>query len=170
MKLSRRQFLFGAATLAALSAAAALIPQIGTYPPNELDLRYLSDREAHIYRILGEWLLPPGGSLPGSGGDDETIVRIDAMFADLPQAQRIRLFGLPLLFEHGTGLDRFAARRMTSLSPEAREAYLRGWAESDNLIKIQLLAAIRTMYAFSYFERPDVLYAMGLSPHCRISS
>ena len=158
MKISRRQFLFGSATIAALTTAAITIPQLGGYPSRALPFQVLSDREAHIYHILGEWFLPKGGPLPGSGGDDETLLRIDAMFIDIPKAQRRQL------------LDRFASKRLTALSAEAREQYLQNWTQSNNIIRMQLLAAIKTMYAFSYFERLDVLNAMGLSPHCRISS
>ena len=168
MKISRRQFLFGSASLAALTAAASIVPQLGSYPPIEIHLQFLSNREANIYRTLGNWLIPKGGPLPGSGGDDETLMGIDAMFVDIPSAQRNLLLALPLVFEHGTALNRFASQRLTKLSPEARDAYLLSWTQSDNIIQAQLLAALKTMYAFSYFERLDVLKAMGLDPHCAV--
>ena len=163
--LSRRHFLLGAGATALLSAAIA-IPQLGSYPENKLNLQTLSDREVHIYRILGDWLLPKGGELPGSGGDDTTIMRIDALLTNLPPDQRRLLTALPLVFEHGTALNRFAQSRMSSLPPEDQETYLKSWTESTNLISAQLVAALRTMYALSYFERIDVQEAMHVPPSC----
>ena len=163
--LSRRHFLLGVGATALLSAAIA-IPQLGSYPKNKLTLHTLSDREVHIYRILGDWLLPKGGGLPGSGGDDVTIMRIDALLTNLPPDQRRLLTALPLVFEHGTALNRFAQSRMSSLTTEDQEAYLQSWTESTNLISAQLVAALRTMYALSYFERIDVQEAMHVPPSC----
>ena len=163
--LSRRHFLLGVSATALLSAAVA-IPQLGSYPTTTLDINTLSDREVHIYQILGDWLLPSGGGLPGSGGDDTTIMRIDALLTHLPPDQRQLLKALPLVFEHGTALNRFAQARMSSLSTKERETYLRSWTESTNLISAQLVAALRTIYALSYFERIDVQKSMYVPPSC----
>ena len=163
--LSRRHFLLGAGTTALL-AAAVTIPQVGSYPESSLDVQTLSDREVYIYRILGDWLLPTGGGLPGSGGDNVTIMRIDTLLTDLPPDQRLLLKALPLVFEHGTALNRFAQSRMSSLSSKERDRYLRSWTESTTLISAQLVAALRTIYALSYFERIDVQEAMHVPPSC----
>ena len=163
--LSRRHFLLGVGATTLLSAAIAL-PQLGSYPKTTLEVQTLSDREVHIYRILGDWLLPSGGGLPGSGGDDITIIRIDTLLTNLPSEQRQLLRALPLVFEHGTALNRFAQSRMSSLPPQEQEMYLRSWTESSNLISAQLVAALRTMYALSYFERIDVQEAMHVPPSC----
>ena len=55
---------------------------------------------------------------------------------------------------------------MSSLSLQAREDYLRSWTESTHLTTAQLVAALRTMYALSYFERIDVQEAMHVPPSC----
>jgi len=164
--LSRRQFLFGAGAVSILTSALVTIPQLGDYPTHSLNLQSLSDREVHIYHVLGEWLLPQGGSLPGSGGDYLTLQRIDALLTNLPIGQKRLLSALPLVFEHGTALNRFGASRMTSMTPEHREKYLRSWMESTSLIPAQLVAALRTMYGMSYFERIDVQKAMQTPPKC----
>ena len=163
--LSRRQFLFGGGAIALLTTAIA-IPQCGDYPSIELPLNTLSAKEVHIYRILGDWLIPPWGVIPGSGGDDITITRIDTLLTDLPPGQQTLLSALPLVFEHGTALDRFASNRMTTLSPEQRDVYLRSWIESTYLIPAQLVAALRTIFAMTYFERIDVQKAMIIPPTC----
>jgi len=164
--LSRRQFLFGAGAVSILTSAVVTIPQIGDYPTHSLNLQSLSDREVHIYHVLGEWLLPKGGSLPGSGGDNITLQRIDALLTNLPVGQKRLLSALPLVFEHGTALNQFGASRMTSMTPKRRDEYLRSWMESSSLIPAQLIAALRTMYGMSYFERIDVQNAMQTPPKC----
>jgi hypothetical protein len=163
--LSRRQFLFGSGALALLSAAIS-IPQCGEYPQSQLPLQTLSNKEAYIYQILGDWLIPSGGTIPGSGGDDITITRIDKLLTHLPAGQQTLLSALPLVFEHGTALDRFAAKRMTALSTQERDEYLRSWIESTYLIPAQLIAALRTIFALTYFERIDVQTAMTIPPSC----
>ena len=163
--LSRRHFLLGAGA-AGLLSSAILIPQLGSYPETTIEVQTLSDREVHIYQLLGDWLLPPGGGLPGSGGDDITIKRIDALLTNLPPDQRQLLKALPLVFEHGTALNRFAQSRMSSLSGKERDEYLRSWTQSSNLVSAQLVAALRTMYALSYFERIDVQNSMHVPPIC----
>ena len=163
--LSRRHFLIGASTIAVLSSAIT-IPQLGSYPKTTLSVQTLSDREVRIYQILGDWLLPLGGDLPGSGGDDVTILRIDSLLTNLHIDQRRLLTALPLVFEHGTALNRFAQSRMSALSPQEQDDYLKSWMESTNLITSQLVAALRTIYALSYFERIDVQESMHIPPSC----
>jgi len=167
--LSRRQFLFGAGAMSILTSAIIVVPQLGDYPKNTLSLQSLSDREAHIYHVLGEWLIPQGGALPGSGGDSKTLHRIDALLHNLPVGQQRLIAALPLVFEHGTALDRFGETRMTALSAERRDQYLTSWMEATDLIPVQLVAAIRTVYALSYFERIDVQKAMHTPPKCILS-
>ena len=163
--ISRRQFLFGSSAIALLTAAH-LIPQLGAYPTHNLALKTLSIREVHIYRILGDWLIPKGGNIPGSGGDDITIQRIDSLFSHLPERQQFLLSALPLVFEHGTALERLGETRMTNLSDSERDIYLTSWMNSSSLIGAQLVAALRTIFAMTYFERIDVQKAIATPPSC----
>ena len=162
--ITRRQFLLGSSATAILLTAGTSLRHIGDYPKSNLNLRNLSNKEAHIYRTIGSWLLPPGGPLPGQGGDDETILGIDAMLSHVPAGKRSLLAALPLVFEHGTALK--LSQRLTEMSSSDAAEYLQDWATSAQLIPAQLFAALRTMYGFSYFERVDVLKAMGLPPIC----
>lgn len=168
--VSRRSVLvFGAATAGVLAAAYAGLRQIGDYPdvPPELEgLLILTPKEVAIFRRLGDMLLPPGGPLPGSGGDDETIRRMDAFYADMPPHKQQLTRGLPLAFEHGTGLDRFGARCFTRLPDDRCTTYLEGWSDSTLIVKAQLFTAVKTFYGMTYFERPDVLAAMGFAIPC----
>lgn len=162
--ITRRQFLLGSSATALLLAAGTSLRQVGDYPKSSLDLRNLSNKEAHIYRTIGSWMLPPGGPLPGHGGDDQTILGIDAMLNHVPAGKRRLLAALPLVFEHGTALT--LSQRLTEMNSTDAAEYLQGWATSTQLVPAQLFAALRTMYGFSYFERVDVLTAMGMPPIC----
>jgi len=168
---SRRSMLaFSAATVGVLAAAYAGLRQVGTYPDVEptldLDLQVFGPKEVAIFQRLGDLLLPPGGPMPGSGGDDESIRRMDAFYASMPEHKRRLSLGLPLAFEHGTGLDRFGARCFTRLPEDKCEGYIDGWADSKLIVKAQLFTALKTFYGMTYFERPDVLAAMGFAIPC----
>ena len=170
IRISRRQFLFGAGAITLLGVLYTGYRQLGEYPENTLNLRHLSDKEVVIYRILGNWILPAGGPLPGSGGDDECLRRIDAIFDNIPEGKRTLLSALPLAFEHGTLLDHLGSTCLSQLSAEVATSYLDDWATSQNLIRCQLMAALKAMYGFSYFERDDVLTAMNIPPLCAVRS
>ena len=168
--LSRRQILLGVGAVTLLSSAFVVYRQLGTYPKDKLPLRSLSDKEAAIYRYIGKWLLPPGGPLPGHAGDDETIRRIDTVLVDVPAEKRWLLSAMVMLFEHGTAIDSLGSRSLTQMDTEEGARYLESWAQSRSLIHSQLFVALKSIYSFSYFERPDVIAAMGMKPHCETSS
>ena len=168
IRVSRRQFLFGAGAVSLLGVLFTGYRQFGSYRSNDLNLRHLSDKEVVLYQILGDWLLPPGGSLPGSGGDDVTLRQIDAIFQNIPEGKRLLLSALPLAFEHGTILHALGSTSLSQMPQQEADLYLTSWATSKDLIRCQLFAALKTMYALSYFERDDVLKAMNLSALCPV--
>jgi hypothetical protein len=139
---------------------------VGNHPPPPVGVTTLSAKEVAIFRVIGDFALPPGGAMPGSGGDDTTIGVLDGMMASAPPDKQTLLRALPLVFEHGTALDRFGSRALTQLSPERQHAYLTRWAHTQVVIPAQLWVAAKTLFAFGYFERPEVLEAMGLSVAC----
>lgn len=165
--VSRRQLVLGAGAVGLLTAAYAALRQVGFYPQPEVPYVTLTPKSASIYQEIGDFLLPAGGPLPGSGGDTTTLSRIDELLTELPNHQARLLLALPLAFEHGTALDRFGARAMTHLPPERRQLYLASWAEATDILSAQLWAAVKTVYGMAYFERPDVQRAMGIAPFCR---
>ena len=164
--LSRRQFLLGSAALSILVSASITLPQLGSYPDHDLPVKVLSSKNVHIYRTLGNWLIPADSGMPGSGGDDTTIVAIDALFHQLPKDQEVLLLALPLVFEHGTALNRFASARLSALPPDQLDRYMRSWATSSSLVSAQLFAALRTIFGLSYFERLDVQEAISMPAPC----
>ena len=165
---SRRQLLLGAGSIGLLTSTYSIYQQLGSYQAVKLGLRSLSDKETAIYRYIGAWMLPNSEYLPGNGGDDETIRRIDLVLADVPAGKRWLFSALVFAFEHGTAIDNFGSKALTRLPPAAGDKYLTGWAESKSLIPTQLFAALKAIYSFSYFERPDVIAAMGMKAPCEV--
>ena len=170
ISISRRQFILGAGALSILGTTYSAYNQIGEYPPKPEDIVFLDDKEYAIYQSIGNILIPVGGKLPGSGGDDISMRKLDSMFANIPEGKRALLSALPLVFEHGTVIHFFGSSRFTQLSVDEQTSYMKKWANSTLLIPTQLLAALKTLYGFSYFERQDVLHAIGMPPFCDISS
>ena len=166
MDLSRRQFLLlGAAATGLLASAYATLRQVGEYPVSDLGLDLLGDKEVHILRLMGDWAIPPGGPFAASGGDDEALRGFDRYLGSLPEHTRSLALALPLVFEHGTALDRFGARRLTRLAPDRQDAWLREFAEGDAL-RAQLFMAYKSLLAMPFFDRPEVLRGMGYTTGC----
>ena len=170
LQLNRRAFLMGTGATLLLTTLYTGYRQLGTYPAHNLSTANLSNKEIHIYRILGNWLLPPSQELPGSGGDDEAILALDQMFKNVPEGKRFLLSALPLAFEHGTVLSALGATSLSQMPAEEQTAYLNTWGDSTNLIETQLLAAVKTFFGFAYFEREEVLEAIQIPPFCKSAS
>lgn len=166
LQLSRRQLMLGAAAAGATVVAYATVGHVGRYPAVPEGIEALSPKDVAVFRTVGDWILPPGSAFPGSGGDDETLLRADRFVSQMPPDKALWVHGLLALLEHGTAMDRFGSARLTSLSPDKLQESMRSWADSDVLVTQQLWHAFRSLIAFSYFDRPDVVAVMGLSSAC----
>lgn len=166
MILTRRQLLLGGAAVGLLTVAYTTLRQVGVYPDPGAAYLHLSPKSVAAYRVLGDFVSPPGGPLPGSAGDDETLRRIDALLDAVPVETRRLLLGLPLAFEHGSALSRFGARTLTKLPELKQRQYLLSWAHAPDVMRAQLFMALRSVLAMAYFERADVVRAMGIAPGC----
>ncbi len=167
VRIGRREILLGAAATTLAVVAYPSLRQVGSYPPVDRPFTSLSPKEVAVYRAVGDFLLPPGGPLPGHGGDDVTLAGIDGFFAALPPHQARVVGALPHLIEHGSALDRYGARCMTALSPERQVEYLTAWATAELVLEAQLWSAVKVVFTFGYFDRADVLEAMGVGSMCR---
>ena len=163
--ISRRQFLIGSAGIGLLSSAVG-VRHIGSYPPSAIDVVTLSEREVHIYRTLGRWLAPPTDGMPGHGGDDTSILNLDRLIAEVPEGTRQLLIALPMAFEHGPLLLEWGGKRMTDMDDVELDEYLNNWAQSTLTPQCQLMAALKTLIGFAYYERIDVLEAIRIPGVC----
>jgi hypothetical protein len=163
---SRRALLLGSGALAALAAVYPALRQVGRYPAPRQPFQELGPKTAAIYALLGDFLAPPGGPLPGSGGDDVSLARLDQLLGSVPDHTARLLRALPLAFEHATALDRYGARSLSHLPAERQQAFLAAWADADDLVHAQLFMGLRSVVGMVYFERADVVRAMGIAPGC----
>ena len=163
--ISRRNLLIGSAGVGMITAAVG-VGHLGPYPDSQISLTNLSPREAHIFQVIGRWMAPPTDGLPGHGGDTITLKHIDEMLGEVPEGMRTLLSGLPLAFEHGPILLKWGSRRMTELSETDIDEYLTEWSQSTLTPMCQLMAALKTLYGFAYYERSDVLEAIGIPGIC----
>jgi len=169
--LSRRHFLgLGTATLGLLAVAWQTVGQLGSYPSLPFAAHTLTPKTAAILAVLGEWLLPPGGPLPGSGGDIDSLKMIDDFLGGLPAHHKMLILALPLLFEHGTALERFGADRLTAMAPDQQQAYLDRWFFSDEVLRAQLITALKIIWSPTYLDRADTQIAMGIPVLCGVAS
>ncbi len=165
--LSRRQALaVGAGGAALLATAYATLRQVGTYEAPSQDFVTLTPKEAVIFERLGEFMLPGGNGLPGSGGDAITLAGIDRLLTGLPPHKLTLVRALPHVFEHGTTFDRYGARCMSKLPDDRCERYLEDWANDETAIRAQLWAALKMVFGMTYFERHDVLKAVDCPIPC----
>ena len=171
IRLSRRQVIaLGAAAVGVTALAYAVLRQVGEYPAPPKAFTHLSPKEHAVYVLIGDFMLPPGGPLPGSAGDAETLRRIDHFLGRLPPHHMRVVSALPHVFEHGPALDRFGARSLTQLPFEVQRQTLQSWADAQGPLEAQLWAAMKIVYSVSYFERPDVLQALGMAPFCAVAT
>ena len=163
---SRRAILLGTGALAAVMAVYPAMRQVGSYPTPAQSFAQLGPKTAAIYALLGDFLAPAGGPLPGSGGDAESLARLDQLLASVPSQTATLLMALPLAFEHATALDRYGARSLSHLPPDRQRAFLAEWADADDLVRAQLFMGLRSVLGMMYFERADVVRAMHIAPGC----
>ena len=93
------------------------------------------------------------------GGDTITLKNIDAMLGEVPDGMDIAQWIAPA-FEHGPLLLKWGSRRMTDLSETELDEYHRGVSTLTPMC--QLMAALKTLYGFAYYERSDVLEAIRI--------
>jgi len=163
---SRRAILLGAGAVSALAVLYPALRQVGSYPATDQPFQELGPKTAAIYALLGDFLAPPDGPLPGSGGDATSLARLDQLLASVPDHTALLLQALPLAFEHATALDRYGARSLSHLPPDRQRAFLTEWADADDLVRAQLFMGLRSVVGMMYFERSDVVRAMGIAPGC----
>ena len=129
--------LLGAGAVPALAVLYPALRQVGSYPATDQPFQELGPKTAAIYALLGDFLAPPDGPLPGSGGDATSLARLDQLLASVPDHTALLLQALPLAFEHATALDRYGARRLSHLPPDRQRAFLTEWADADDLVRAQ---------------------------------
>ena len=98
--------------------------------------------------------------------DDTTIQNIYELFQGVPEKVRLLLLGLPLAFEHGALLLDWGGPPLSSMTEQEVDQYMEQWITSTLTSQLQLVAVLKTVFGFAYYERQDVLDAIGLPGTC----
>jgi hypothetical protein len=143
---------------------------VAGHPPTPPGLRTFAAREVATLEAIGEVFYPPGHGVSPSGADAGVTRYLDRYLAAGRARQRRLVRALLLLLEHATlvfpvwsaGLSAF--RRLSSLDPAAREAYLEGWETSRWFLRRLCFTSIRALFTMGYFSDATVLRELGLAP------
>ena len=154
-------------TLIAMIAAWAGFRLFGGYPAPEASLEVLAPREAAFLDAAAEAMFPAVGVLPISGREAELPRYVDRWLVLLPPRQKFLIRALLFLVEQATIF--FPApgpslRRFSSLSPPAREAWLRAWGESGLGLRRLVFTSLRAVLTMGYLGHPAVLRHVHLAP------
>jgi hypothetical protein len=127
-------------------------------------------REVATLEAIGEVFYPPGHGVTPSGVDAGVTPYLDRYLAQGQPRQRGLVHALLFLLEHATlvfpvwSAGPSAFRRLSSLDPAAREAYLEGWESSRFFLRRLCFTSIRALFTMGYFSDPQVLRELGLAP------
>ncbi len=154
-------------TLIAMIAAWAGFRLFGGYPAPEASLEVLAPREAAFLDAAAEAMFPAVDVLPISGREAELPRYVDRWLVLLPPRQKFLIRALLFLVEQATIF--FPApgpslRRFSSLSPPAREAWLRAWGESGLGLRRLVFTSLRAVLTMGYLGHPAVLRHVHLAP------
>lgn len=153
--LSRRAFVTGAASAAAL-AMAACSPAI----PPSTEYRHLAGDEHRLFVKLLPVFLPVEGTGLVPPLAVPTLANIDAMFGRFPAKLRGDL-GLGLkLFDWGAFVVGWHFKRFVSLDAGAARAYCARW-ESGNTVQRGVFGALKQIIYVSYWREPATWPPIG---------
>jgi hypothetical protein len=128
---------------------------VAGHPPRPPGLRTFAAREVATLEAIGEVFYPPGHGVSPSGADAGVTRYLDRYLAAGRARQR-------RLVVWSAGLSAF--RRLSSLDPAAREAYLEGWETSRWFLRRLCFTSIRALFTMGYFSDATVLRELGLAP------
>lgn len=153
--LSRRAFLTGAASAAALALAACSPAQP---PPGEF--KHLASDEHRLFVKLLPVFLPVEGTGLVAPMAVPTLANIDGFFGRFPPKLRGDL-GLGLkLFDYGALVIGWHFRRFISLDADAARAYCARW-ESGNTVQRGVFGALKQIIYVSYWREPATWPPIG---------
>lgn len=155
--LDRRGFLRGVAGGGAALVVAGWLPRGGSSYPAQRGLRALTAKEHAVVRAAAEALLQGVPVSPAAVADD--MDRELALMGEPILSDMKAVLGL---MEHLTLLGG-RLRRFTALSPEARLAYLNGWATSRFNLRRAAFQALRSLVHFLAWSRDETRPLTGFA-------
>lgn len=161
--LTRRAFLQGSVSGAALVRAAALLPVscVGYTPRGQDTYQVLDAKTASIVEAVADAMVDDGTQrlpLPSTAG---MAKRVDVMLAGVhPDTARQSLL-LFNVIEHFTLPFGFYFKRFTQLSRAEQRAYLDGWASSSLGFRRMAAQALKMFVYVNYYHIPETWPHIG---------
>jgi len=152
--LSRRAFLRSTAVNAGLVTLTRLhlAPVLAQVPAGG-GLRVLTAPQAEILTAVVERMVFSGDPRMPAVHDTGAVRTIDQALLQLDPAVRSQLGWLLRLVQWGPLLFQLRFQTFTSLTPDERDAYLRGWAESRFATRRLAFRALKNLSMLGYYSQ-----------------
>ena len=126
----------------------------------------LTGAERATLIAFAEALLPPGGSLPGAGGEDgvSVVEPVERMLESAPQRGRSLIRLALRLFERSPFPHRFSRMRI-----ERRIRHIERMESSRVSLRRDLLLALKFLTCFVWGRNPEVMAAAGVELTCEVA-
>ena len=153
--LSRRSFLRYGAVTAGLLAVSRLrvMPANASPPAAAAGLRVLTPHQAEVLTVIVERMVFTGSDAMPAVRATGAIATIDQALLQLDPAMQSQVGWLLTLFQWGPPLFQFKLKTFTSLTPDERDDYLRGWATSRSDTRRLAFRALKNLSMLGYYSQ-----------------
>lgn len=153
--LSRRSFLRYSAVTAGLLAVSRLrvAPARAAQSTTATELRVLTPHQVEVFTAIVERMVFTGSDNMPAVADTGTIATIDQALLQLDPAVQSQVGWLLTLFQWGPPLFQLKLKTFTSLTPDERDDYLRGWATSRSDTRRLAFRALKNLSMLGYYSQ-----------------
>ena len=169
-RTTRRRFLKMVFGLGAFIGAALALPAIpffrAKYPKAGIKLKTFSDKEFHILSEAARIIIPRGGAFELGAVDIKPEISIDDYFSDFPSYIKKAIKALLYTFEHAPVFYEGTLKTFTMLGDEDKETYLRGWEESNSLLRRRAFEYLKGIIFVGFYSDTKIYAAIGYDYPC----
>lgn len=149
--LTRRSFLRYAAFTTGLATLTRLRAMPAAADTAEAELRIFSARQADVLNAVIERMVDSGDSSMPAVQQTRAIEIIDWTLTHVDEAVQTQLQWLLTLFQFGPPIFDGRLSTFTSLSPEDKDDYIRGWANSRFETRRLAFRALKNLSMLGYY-------------------
>lgn len=153
--LSRRSFLRYTTVTAGLLAVSRLrvAPALTAPPTAAPRLHVLTPHQGEVLTVIVERMVFTGTDKMPAVRDTGTIATIDQALLQLDPAVQSQVGWLLTVFQWGPPLFQLKLKTFTSLTPDERDDYLRGWATSRSDTRRLAFRALKNLSMLGYYSQ-----------------
>jgi gluconate 2-dehydrogenase subunit 3-like protein len=152
--LSRRTFLRYSAWSAGFLALSRLrVAPVGAAQAPPTELQVFTPRDAEIMTGITERLVFSGDSGMPAVRDTQAIATIDRAVQQLDPHVQGQLRWLMRIIEWGPPILALQLTTFTGMTPAQQDAYLHGWAASDNETRRLAFRALKNLAMLGYYSQ-----------------